>query len=87
MRQVGDPPLPVCTSWAPVCHLPVRSLCPELWLPTRSIFYNDIRFDSLMCNINYSPMHAVVVLSHRHGDIHDNSLDSLGLLAVEFNPL
>lgn len=82
MCQVGDPPIPVCILWAPVCHLPVRSLCRELWHPTRSIFYNDILFYSyqaLIFNINYSSMHAVVVLSRRHGDIHDDSLDSLVL--------
>lgn len=82
MRQVGDPPIPVCISWAPVCHLPVRSLCPELWHPTRSIFYNDILFffcQALIFNCNYSPMHAVVVFRRHHGDTHDNSLDSLGL--------
>lgn len=24
MCQVGDPPIPVCISWAPVCHLCVQ---------------------------------------------------------------
>lgn len=28
--------------WAPLCHLPVHSVCPKLWLPPHSIFYNDI---------------------------------------------
>lgn len=90
MRQVGDPPIPLCILWAPVCHLPVPSLCPELQHPTRSISYNDILSYSSqpsMFNINYSPVHAAVVFSHRRGDIHDNSLDSLGLQAAEFNPL
>ncbi len=42
--QVGDPPIPVFNSfwWAPVCHLPVHSVCPKLWLPPQSVFYNDI---------------------------------------------
>lgn len=28
--------------WAPVCHLPVHSVCPKLWLPPQRVFYNDI---------------------------------------------
>lgn len=28
--------------WAPVCHLPVHSVCPKLWLPPQSVFYDDI---------------------------------------------
>lgn len=27
---------------APVCHLPVHSVCPNLWLSPHSVFYNDI---------------------------------------------
>lgn len=27
---------------APVRHLPVHSVCPKLWLPPPSVFYNDI---------------------------------------------
>lgn len=34
--QVGDPPIPVFLSiwWAPVCHVPVHSVCPKQWLPS-----------------------------------------------------
>lgn len=80
--------------WAPVCHLPVHSVCPELWLPPRSVFYNDILAShgtliltqQLACT--HMPMlFADALLSdacsfifhHSHDGMHGTTVDSLGL--------
>lgn len=82
--------------WAPVCHLPVHSVCPELWLPPRSVFYNDILAShgtviltqQLACT-HMAMLFADTLLSdacsfifhHPHHGMHGTTVDSLGLQA------
>lgn len=52
--------------WAPLCHLPVHSVCPKLWLPPHSIFYNDILMKhapstacrGILCMFASPPLHG-----------------------------